>query len=152
GGAFRIGAPRHELVIFCGDFAPMPVRHSGFRPSASRRLFSHAGLLAGVSAIALMAASPAAWAGDILHNNRLASQVAAVTAQQVAAMQQAQAAAKQASNSLARATQAIQAMQAAQNAARNLALQTAGTIPNGLQTGGLVVAPGANPGSNLWQG
>ena len=88
-------------------------------------------LLAGVSALALLAASPQAHAVDILRSNPKASPVANVTAQQAAAMQQAQVAARRASNALARATQAIQAMQAAQNAARNLALQTQSAVPNG---------------------
>src|SRR5215813_6007937 len=93
-------------------------------PNASRShyKFKHAALLAGVSALALMAASPSAHAVDILRSNPKASPVANVTAQQAAAMQAAQAAARRATNALARATQAIQAMQQAQAAARNLAL------------------------------
>ncbi len=71
--------------------------------------------------------------------------------------QQAAAATQQSMNSLARATQALQAMQAAQNAARSLAQSTAGNVPNGLTTGGLVPDSGlahlgvANPVSS-WNG
>ncbi|WP_456668201.1 filamentous haemagglutinin family protein [Bradyrhizobium sp. USDA 3240] len=76
-----------------------------------------------------------------------------------AGAQQAAAAAAQSSGALARAAQAIQAMQATQAAARNAA-QATGTsrtlpqlvVPNGLTPGGLQVAPGAAPGSNLWSG
>ncbi|MGK2742389.1 filamentous hemagglutinin family protein [Tepidicaulis sp. LMO-SS28] len=109
-------------------------------------------LLAGASAAAIISATSPAEAGDILRGNRMSSPVANVTAQQAASMQQAQKAARQASNSLSRATQAIQAMRAAQNAARDLALKAPSTVPNGLKAGGLVVAPGATPGSALWQG
>ncbi|MGK2742385.1 filamentous hemagglutinin family protein [Tepidicaulis sp. LMO-SS28] len=87
-----------------------------------------------------------------MRGNRVASPVANVTASQAAAMVEAQKAARQTSNSLARATQAIQAMRAAQSAARDLALQAPGSLPNGLKPGGLVVADGATPGSDLWQG
>ncbi len=71
--------------------------------------------------------------------------------------QQAAAATQQSMNLLARATQALQAMQAAQNAARSLAQSTAGNVPNGLTTGGLVPDSGlahlgvANPVSS-WNG
>ena len=61
-------------------------------------------------------------------------------------------AALQAQAALKRTTQAIQAMQAAQRAAREAAAAAASNVPNGLQTGGLQVAPGAVPGTDLWQG
>lgn len=99
-----------------------------------------------------MAASPGAEARDILRGNRVVSPVAQVTAQQAAAVQAAQATARQASNALKRTTQAIQAMQATQSAARNLALQTPSNIPNGLRPGGLVVAPGAGSTPGVWTG
>src|SRR5262249_31801286 len=50
------------------------------------------------------------------------------------------------------ATQSIQAMQAVQSAARNLALQTPGTVPNGFTPGGLVPAPGAGTAPGIWTG
>ncbi len=50
---------------------------------------------------------------------------------------------------LSRTTQAIQAAQAIQQAARNLSLQSATAVPNGLALGGLQVATGAHAG---WQG
>ncbi|UPJ52707.1 filamentous hemagglutinin family protein [Bradyrhizobium sp. 200] len=73
------------------------------------------------------------------------------------ASQDASRAAQQAANSLKRATQSIQAMQAAQQAARNLARTAPSTVQNGLRSGGLVVMPGATPGTTdggagLWQG
>lgn len=118
---------------------------------------SRTALLAGASALALMAASAQSEAGDILRGNKMAAPVANVTAQQAAAMQEAQRAAVRTQNSLARATQAMQAMRAAQKAARDLALKGPSAVPNGLGEGGLVVASGATPGvtdggDGLWQG
>ncbi len=76
-----------------------------------------------------------------------------------AASQQAAAVAKQSATALARATQAIQALQAAQSAARSAAAASQRSIalpqvvvPNGLAPGGLQMAPGAVPGSDLWKG
>ncbi|HVQ67658.1 MAG TPA: filamentous hemagglutinin N-terminal domain-containing protein [Bradyrhizobium sp.] len=71
--------------------------------------------------------------------------------------EQAAMAVRRTSESLARTTQALQAMRAAQNAARIAATAGMTTVPNGLGTGGLVVAPGAVPsatdgGTGLWQG
>ncbi|MBV8274011.1 MAG: filamentous hemagglutinin N-terminal domain-containing protein, partial [Verrucomicrobia bacterium] len=54
-----------------------------------------------------------------------------------------------AADTLSRTTQAIQAAQAMQQAARNLSLQGPTTVPNGLTVGGLQVATGAHAG---WQG
>jgi filamentous hemagglutinin len=125
----------------------MPFRRA---TSYSRRTLQTA-LLTSVSALTLLSAG-SAMAGDILRGNRAASPVANVTAQQAAAMQAAQQAARRSANSLARATQAVQAMRQAQTAARNLALQAPSAVPNGLAPGGLVVAPGATPGTELWQG
>ena len=58
-----------------------------------------------------------------------------------------------------RALQAIQAIQAVQAAARDAASAAQRsstlpqlTIPNGLAAGGLQVAPGAMPGTDLWKG
>jgi len=127
----------------------MPVRPPVFHP---HRAF-HAALLASVSALTLCASSNPVTAGNILIGNPAASPVVSVTAQQAAAMQQAQAMALQSQNSLARATQALQALRAAQDAACNLVLQTPETIPNGLQPGGLVVDPRVTAGTDpsLWQ-
>ncbi len=98
-------------------------------------------LLRGASVAALLtglALSTSAQAGDILRGNAVASPVAAITAAQTAANVQAQASAITAQNSLARTTQALQAMQAAQSAAHNLAIAAPSNVPNGLQVGGLV--------------
>ncbi|EIP99285.1 filamentous hemagglutinin family N-terminal domain protein [Opitutaceae bacterium TAV1] len=54
--------------------------------------------------------------------------------------------------SLVRTTQAILAVRQAQAAARAAALAGLSEVPNGLTPGGLVVADGATPGSDLWQG
>jgi filamentous hemagglutinin family protein len=54
-----------------------------------------------------------------------------------------------AQNRLARVTQAMQAVQAMQNAARGAALSQPSIVPNGLTAGGLQVATGARAG---WQG
>ncbi|AHF90309.1 hemagglutinin [Opitutaceae bacterium TAV5] len=54
--------------------------------------------------------------------------------------------------SLVRTTQAILAVRQAQAAARAAALAGLSDVPNGLAPGGLVVADGATPGSDLWQG
>jgi filamentous hemagglutinin family protein len=53
---------------------------------------------------------------------------------------------------LRRAMESIQQFGAAQDVARAAASGGAGTVPNGLVPGGLDVAPGATPGSSLWQG
>ncbi|WP_083633171.1 filamentous hemagglutinin N-terminal domain-containing protein [Bradyrhizobium sp. NAS96.2] len=73
-----------------------------------------------------------------------------------AAAQQATEVARQSQGALTRATQAIQA---AQSAARSAAAASQRSttlpqvaVPNGLAAGGLQVAPGATPGSSLWQG
>jgi filamentous hemagglutinin family protein len=69
-----------------------------------------------------------------------------VTANLVA-QQQSQAVAVQAQNQLSRITNAMQALQNMQTAARNLALAAPSTVPDGLQTGGLVPNSGlASPG------
>ncbi len=55
-------------------------------------------------------------------------------------------------DSLARSTKTIQAMQAMQQAARGMAARSGNSVPNGLGTGGLKVAPGATANSPLWRG
>lgn len=123
----------------------------------SARTLSRSVLLAGASALTLMLAMPVAHARSlgsaaVMSAPNFASDAATLAAQQAAAV------AKQSSSALARATQAIQAMQAVQAAARSAAQarQTSVTaptgVPNGLAPGGLQVAPGAAPGSALWQG
>ncbi|MCK9913002.1 filamentous hemagglutinin N-terminal domain-containing protein, partial [Microbacteriaceae bacterium K1510] len=121
-------------------------------PSRNRSALSRGLLLATVSAAALFVADP-------VHARPLGSFTAAPSAAALAASQsssqEAAQAARQATNALKRATQAIQSMQATQAAARDAAraqLNAIATVPNGLQTGGLQVAPGAAVGSALWQG
>ncbi|GGF32203.1 hypothetical protein GCM10011611_42980 [Aliidongia dinghuensis] len=124
----------------------MPVRDLAFR---SNRTFQ-AALLASVSALTLVATTTPAHARNILAGGGT-SPVANASAAAMASVQQAQAATVQARNSLAAATQAIQALQQAQSAARNLSLQAPSTIPSGLGTGGLQVAPGIGTDPTLWQ-
>ncbi|WP_160168976.1 filamentous hemagglutinin N-terminal domain-containing protein [Bradyrhizobium sp. Ai1a-2] len=85
---------------------------------------------------------------------------AAIAAAQ-SAQQQAERQAREASDALRRATLAIQALRASQQAARDAAqvsLQaTPDIVPNGLRAGGLrigrgVVDPGGNVNADLWQG
>src|ERR1700738_1696435 len=102
-------------------------------------VFSRRVLLAGTSMLAL--ALPVAHARPlgsttVMSAPNFASDAATAAAQQAAAI------ARQSQNALARATQAIQAMQAAQTAARNLAV--AG--PNSLGAGLPAVTDGLSPG------
>ncbi|MCK9917681.1 hypothetical protein MXD81_51940, partial [Microbacteriaceae bacterium K1510] len=91
------------------------------RPVARRRSLSPRGsvLLAGVSAVALLAGSTGASARP-LGGFTTAPSAAALAAAQSASQDAAQAA-RQATNALKRATQAIQSMQATQAAARDAA-------------------------------
>ncbi|WP_189052635.1 beta strand repeat-containing protein, partial [Aliidongia dinghuensis] len=111
----------------------------------------HAALLTSVSVMTLLAAGAPAEARNILAADGAASATANAAAGAVMSAQQAAAATQQSMNSLARATQAIQAMQAAQSAARNLALSAPSTVPNGLGAGGLQVAPNVGTDPSLWQ-
>ena len=120
--------------------------------SARIGFFRRGALLASVSAAALLMTNPVVQARPLGSQGGSPSQAAIAAAQ--SASQEAFRAAQQASNGLRRATQAIQAMQAAQQAARNL---PPSNVPNGLRPGGLVVMPGATPGATdggagLWQG
>lgn len=117
-----------------------------------------AGARASASAVTAVAAlviacRPADAHADILRGNAYANPGAGGTQQQaaVAAAQQRRAEQVQrARDSLARTTQAIQAMRLAQDAARSAALLNAGAVFNGLGAGGLRAAAGATPGSTLW--
>ncbi|MCK9917210.1 filamentous hemagglutinin N-terminal domain-containing protein, partial [Microbacteriaceae bacterium K1510] len=109
-------------------------------------------LLVGTSALALALAVGRPVSARPLGGFTAAPSAAALAAAQSASQDAAQAA-RQATNALKRATQAIQSMQATQAAARDAArAQLNGMVPNGLQAGGLQVAPGATVGSALWQG
>ncbi len=77
----------------------------------------------------------------------------AAAASQAAAQQgaaAAQQAAQQSVNALTKASQAIQAMRAAQSAARSLAIQAPTNVTNGLSPGGLVVDPRVGTDPSLW--
>ncbi|MCC8965149.1 filamentous hemagglutinin family protein [Bradyrhizobium sp. Pear76] len=114
--------------------------------------------MAGTSLVTLLLAAYPASARPFGAARAIAAPQYAADAASAGAQQAADAAA-QSSGALVRAAQAIQAMQAAQATARSAA-QAAGTsqtlpqltVPNGLAPGGLQVAPGAAPGSNLWSG
>ncbi len=108
-------------------------------------------------ALALLAlATPlrAAAAGGILTQRGASTSpapVAASVAANLLAQQQAAAVAAQSQNELSKISTALLAVQAAQTAARNLAVAAPASVPNGLRSGGLVpdsglAAPGiANP-------
>ncbi|MGK0244980.1 MAG: filamentous hemagglutinin family protein, partial [Pseudomonadota bacterium] len=133
--------------------APLP-------PRQRIGLVSRSMLLAGTSTLALLltgledaSARPFGNFGAINSAPTIASDGA------TAAAQQATEVARQSQGALTRATQAIQALQAAQAAARGAAAASQRSttlpqvaVPNGLAVGGLQVAPGAVPGSALWQG
>ncbi len=117
-------------------------------------------LLAGVSALALLIYALPAEArciGNCTSAGAAASASVAAAASAVTTAQQAAAATQQSMNSLIQATRAVEAMQAAQTAAHNLALSAPSTVPDGLATGGLVPDSGlagsgiANPVST-WTG
>ncbi len=123
----------------------------------SHRAF-HAILLTGVSALALLAACAPASALQLATMRGGAGSAAATAsaaAAAIASVQQAQTATQQSMNNLLRATQAVQAMQQTQTAARALArpsyVSGVVSVPNGLTSGGLQVAPGVGTDSSLWQ-
>ena len=107
-------------------------------------------LLAGVSGLALLAASPAT--ARPLGGSTPSPSAAAIAAAQSGQAEAARAA-RDAQNSLKRATLAIQAMQASQQAARDAARAALNAmpsgIPHGLRPGGLQQATGSNA---LWIG
>jgi filamentous hemagglutinin family protein len=117
------------------------MQHEQRRPAiqlVTARKSSHALLLVGVSAIALLIGAGSALAGGKSLQGSIAASpttTAVNTAQQ--GLQQGADAAQRAKDALARSTQALQAMQAVQAAAHNLALTTPSNLPNGLLTGGL---------------
>jgi filamentous hemagglutinin len=129
-------------------------------------VFSRRALLAGTSALALLLIAPQG-ANALQPGRGGSASSAALNAATSAIMgsQQAAAIAAQSRNSMLRATQAIQAMQAVQNAARNLAVtgpnnlgadpnhpgQLLPNVPNGLGAGGLQIAPGVGSDPTLWQ-
>ena len=110
-------------------------------------------LLAGASAVALLAAGAPAWAAS---NPFARSFDPAAAATQAAANQATQSAAvaalsAQALVSFQRASSAISAQIAAQQAAAQAAVAAGSSVPNGLTVGGLLVAPNASD-PNVWQG
>ncbi|WP_342726192.1 filamentous hemagglutinin family protein [Bradyrhizobium sp. B097] len=121
---------------------------------------SHSMLLAGTSTLALLLTGLEGASARPFGNFATTNSAPAIASDAAAAAaQQATDVARQSQGALMRATQAIQALQAAQSAARSAAAasQRSATlpqvaVPNGLAPGGLQVAPGAVPGSSLWQG
>ncbi len=105
-------------------------------------------LLAGVSAIALLAGG-GAQARPLFGGANASSAVTSAANAAIANAQQAAQIASQSLKSLSRATQTLQAMQAAQAAARSAAAGQ-GSLPNGLVPGGLQVAPGASSSNSQW--
>jgi filamentous hemagglutinin family protein len=116
-----------------------------------RRGFHQTAFLAGASALALLVAGPTNSAQARALNGGAASpsMVSVATDAAVIGAQQAAAIAKQSNNAMLRATQAIQAMRATQDAARQAAAAASVNVPNGLA--GLVPDPRAVAGApNLW--
>jgi len=111
-------------------------RGSAFSGLHASKLLSHAALLAGVSALALLVHAMPAHARP-LNGGATASATVIAAASAITSAQQAATATAQSMNSLSRAAQAIQAMQALQAAARNQALSAPSGVPNGLVAGGL---------------
>lgn len=100
----------------------------------------------------MMLAMPAAQGRPLgVFGTGVVSSTTDAAAAAIVSAQQAATAAQQSVSSMARATKAIQDMQAAQVAARNLALRAPGSVPNGLGVGGLQVAPNVGTDPTLWQ-
>ncbi|MBR1324114.1 filamentous hemagglutinin family protein, partial [Bradyrhizobium sp. U87765 SZCCT0109] len=127
------------------------------RSAHARRI---AALLTGASLLVLTGGGVPARAATLggAPNVAIAPPAAAVDAA-TAMAQRAAAAGQQTQSALARAAQAVQSMQAVQAAARDAANGTQRSltmpqivVPNGLAAGGLQVAPGAVPGTDLWKG
>ncbi len=119
------------------------------------RLQQQCTLLVGLAATVLFAFVPAAHAGgvNILSGKGGGGAAPAAAASQAAAQQgaaAAQQAAQQSINALTKASQAIQALRAAQSAARSLAIQAPTNVTNGLSPGGLVVDPRVGTDPSLW--
>ncbi|MGY3529681.1 filamentous hemagglutinin family protein [Bradyrhizobium sp. USDA 4452] len=133
--------------------APLP-------PRQRIGLVSRSVLLAGTSTLALLLSGLEDASARPFGNFATTTSAPAIASDAAtAAARQATEVARQSQGALMRATQAIQALQAAQSAARSAAAasQRSATlpqvaVPNGLGPGGLQVAPGAAPGSGLWQG
>ncbi|MFC4313792.1 filamentous hemagglutinin family protein [Steroidobacter flavus] len=129
-------------------------------PSTSRRI-------ALISGISLALSSGGVWAAQFGSPAWFAAQSKAVPVQNVQAPatdaasnnlsgrvvtpDQALVRAQRSVQNLSRAAEIIASAQSAQNAARQLALSGASTVPNGLQAGGLQVASGVGTDPSLWQ-
>jgi len=137
----------------------VPVRKFGARLVTSPRRCNSAAFLAGVSVLALLTHATPADAACLgrCGGGGVTSAVNATATSAISSAQQAAAMVQQSMNSLSRATLAIQAMQAAQSAARNLAASTPNSVPSGLAIGGLVpdsglAAPGISNPVTTWVG
>lgn len=134
------------LVHHSGRATPTSVVTQGL-PDARRR-FHQAAFLAGVSVLTLLLATPVE-ARPLNGGTTTPSMVSSATDAAVIGAQQAAAIARQSNSALLRATQAMQAMRAVQDAARKAAAGSASDVPNGLA--GLVPDPRAVAGTaNLW--
>lgn len=129
-------------------------------PTLSRRLALISGISLALSSGGVWAAqfgSPAWFAAQRGGVPAPAAQVAAPNAPsnnlsgRVVTPDQALVRAQRSIQNLSRAAQIIASAQTAQNAARQLALNAPSNVPNGLQAGGLQVAPGVTTDPSLWQ-
>ncbi|RRJ94968.1 filamentous hemagglutinin N-terminal domain-containing protein [Opitutaceae bacterium TAV4] len=134
------------------------MRSPGHRPPSAAPVSPARATISAVTALGMilsqMAPLPVLAAGDVLRRGPApaagspsAAQLAAPTAPPSATSGGALR-----GDVLARTTAAVHAVRLAQAQARAAAQAAVSNIPNGLKPGGLVVADGATPGSNLWLG
>ena len=144
---------------------------SGKRSQSARRLIGARHPLAyAIAAVLAMASVPAhaattqaptlsqAWlaqmqnqAGTQASGNASGSPATSGIAAQTPAQLLQQRTVQQSLANLSNAAQAVAAQMAAQQAAQKAAQQQASPVPNGLTSGGLVVAPGTTSNPSLWQ-
>jgi filamentous hemagglutinin len=131
----------------------MVVRSVASCLSYSRKSLDRSKLLVGVSVMALLGSFAVAEAKS-LGNAATTTNPATIAATAAAlSAQQSSATARQALESMSRAAQALEGMRSLQGAARGSALATQNNlVPNGLTSGGLVVAPGAGTAPGVWTG
>lgn len=131
----------------------MVVRSVASCLSYSRKSLDRSKLLVGVSVMALLGSFGVAEAKSL--GNAAATTNPATIAATAAALsaQQSSATARQALESMSRAARALESMRSLQGAARGSALATQNNlVPNGLTSGGLVVAPGGGTTPGVWTG
>lgn len=121
--------------------------------SNSSKSFNSRKLLVGVSALALLGSISLAEAKSLGGPAATTNPATIAATAAAASAQQSSAAARQALESMSRAARALESMRSLQGVARGSALATQNNlVPNGLTSGGLVVAPGAGTAAGVWTG